>query len=58
MRKMTKDEIKKYEENPNMVLEIAGDHFRCKCECNVFHHPGDDADVFKCNACGAIYETE
>lgn len=58
MREMTTEEIEKYAANPNIMLKIAGKPLRCKCGCNVFQHPGTDADVYKCNACEWTFEAE
>lgn len=57
MRPMTKEEQEKHQENPNVLLKIAGKPFYCECGCNVFHHK-DDWDIFICNACQSEYETE
>ena len=52
---MTKEEIEKHKENPNILLKVGGKPFRCECGCNVFHHPGTDADEYCCNACGSRF---
>lgn len=54
MAKMTKEEIDKHNENPNILLTVNGKKFRCQCGCNVFHHIDDDA-VFICNSCDSEY---
>lgn len=56
MREMTESEIKAHTDNPNILLKIAGKPYRCECGCNVFHHPGTDADVYSCNACKRSFE--
>lgn len=56
MKEMSEDEINKYNENPNILLTIAGKPYRCECGCNVFHHPDIDADVYACNACERSFE--
>lgn len=58
MRQMTPEEIAKHKENPNILLKIDGKPLRCTCGCNVFHHPGTDADIYQCNSCNWTFETE
>ena len=56
---MTKEEIQKHKENPNIELKIDGKLFCCECGCNVFHHhPGIDVDEYQCNDCSIKYYTK
>lgn len=61
MSKMNEDQIKRHNENPNILLKILGKSFRCECGCNVFHHPQNETDgsmddeIFKCNSCNLVY---
>ena len=55
MKKMTREEILEYKKNPNTIVKINGELFRCQCGCNVFHHT-DDWDCYHCNACDRVYE--
>jgi hypothetical protein len=54
--KMTTMEIMEHKKNPNILLKVGGNPFRCDCGCNVFHHK-DNWDIYICNACNAEYET-
>jgi len=57
--KMTKEQIKKHEKNPNILLKVNGKSFRCHCGCNVFHHNEEyDTDIFECNSCHEIYSSK
>lgn len=42
---------------PNILLKVAGKHFRCDCGCNVFNKPKPVSDPgrYVCNACAAEY---
>lgn len=40
----------------NVMIKVAGKPFRCKCGCNVFHHPEERPEVYECNACEQWYE--
>jgi hypothetical protein len=43
----------------NFTPRINGTMFRCSCGCNVFHKPNkEDLDLYKCNGCGTLYESE
>lgn len=43
----------------NFTPRIDGKMFRCSCGCNVFHKPNKkDLDLYKCNGCGTLYESE
>lgn len=55
MAKMTQEEIEKHNENPNILLKVDGQKFRCQCGCNVFHHIDDD-EIFVCNSCDSEYD--
>ena len=57
MAKMTKAAIKEHKKNPNILLKVAGEKFRCACGCSVFHHIDDD-QIFICNSCESEYETD
>ena len=38
------------------MLKVGGESFRCRCGCNVFHHPdANDRDRYECNSCGEHY---
>jgi uncharacterized Zn-finger protein len=58
MRAMTDSEVAYYESDPNITLKIGGKPLRCKCGCNVFHHPGIDLDIYRCNSCTWTFEAE
>lgn len=58
MREMTAEEIAKHQANPNILLKVAGKSFHCECGCNVFHHPGTDADEYSCNACKQVFRAD
>ena len=55
MAKMSEDEIKEHNKNPNILLKVDGERFRCQCGCNVFHHIDDD-EIFVCNSCESEYD--
>ena len=57
MAKMTDEQIKEHEKNPNILLKVDGKPFRCSCGCNVFHHEDDDS-IFICNLCETNYISE
>lgn len=41
------------------TLRIGGKRYRCKCGANVLHKPIKDfPNVYKCNGCGSMFETE
>lgn len=44
-----------------IILYIGGseDSFRCKCGCNVFHHPDKTRlDIYECNGCQNWYTSK
>lgn len=53
--KMTDEEIKKHNNDPNLLIKHEGHNFRCNCGCNVFHHK-DNWYFIYCNSCGTEYE--
>lgn len=55
MAKMSENEIKEHNKNPNILLKVGGKKFRCQCGCNVFHHIDDD-EIFVCNSCKYEYD--
>ena len=52
--KMSQEQINKHNENPNILLKVQGEEFRCVCGCNLFHHIDDDS-IFLCNSCKSEY---
>ena len=54
MAKMTKEQINKHNENPNILLKSEGKRFYCHCGSNLFHHIDDD-EIFICNSCDEEY---
>lgn len=63
MAKMTTEQIKEHDNNPNVMLKINGVFFRCNCGCKVFHHPKEedgsmDDNLFVCNLCNSEYEAK
>lgn len=54
---MTKEEKANYDKNPNIMLTVGGNPFRCECGCNVFGHPTLDKDTYQCNSCDAEFTT-
>lgn len=43
------------DKNKNITVKIGGKPFYCNCGCNVFHHPDNNLNLYKCNACENIY---
>lgn len=55
--------------NNNVIVRIGGQTFYCEhmvdsgnpllgkvpCNCNVFHHPEGEPDIFVCNSCDTRY---
>lgn len=54
--RMTDEQIKEHQKNPNVTIRIPGNQglFYCNCGCNVFHHIDDD-NIFICNSCKEEY---
>lgn len=43
----------------NVLLTVAGKHFRCSCGCNVFNKPDSQKpELYRCNACNMEYSAE
>lgn len=42
----------------DVTVRVNGKLFRCPCGCNVFQHPVNRPEVYKCNSCGFRYEAE
>lgn len=41
-----------------VMPKINGKSFSCECGCNVFTKSTVDPNVFKCNACRALYDSK
>lgn len=41
------------------TLKFNGVRYRCRCGCNVFHHPDKEClSLYECNSCKEVFDTE